>query len=303
MTLCDIVIPKLEQLSNRSCFRFFHGRGGLYPPFIDLAIEWYAPVILIILYRDDYTQDLEQLVSELKKVAATKGIEGIVLQKRFLAQSPKQLIWGSVPEPHLVVEDGLEIQVNLLNNQNHGLFLDSYNVRRKVEEISANKVVLNLFAYSCCISLYAKKGLARKVINVDMSNSALRLGRTNHLNNSLIQGVEFFAHDILKSFGKLDRHSPYDLIIVDPPSTQWQSFNYRKDYTKLLKRLVPMLSENGEMLLCLNDPEESQAFLQQLIAPYSLHIVESLGLTQGFEEKNIEQGLKVIRVANCLDHR
>ncbi|WP_199519176.1 class I SAM-dependent methyltransferase, partial [Psychrobacter sp. bablab_jr012] len=52
----------------------------------------------------------------------------------------------------------------------------------------------------------------------------LRTGKQNHQLNGFTRGVSYLPHDILKSFGKLKKSAPYDLIIVDPPSFQKGSF-------------------------------------------------------------------------------
>ena len=300
MSLVHYLAPKLALLGSRQCWRLLHGRGGLFPPYFNIAVEWYQPAILIILYRQEHLEDVEELCVTLRQYSEVKAV---VLQRRYIAGAPKELIWGVIPSPHVVRENDVSIQLNLLENQNHGLFLDSYLVRKRVGELSKDKSVLNLFAYTCVFSLYALNSGAKSVVNMDMNKSSMRIGESNHRLNGLLKGVHFFAHDIFKSFAKIMRFGPYDLIIVDPPSMQWQSFDYRKDYRKLLMRLLPALSAGGEMILCLNDPEESSDFLLSMLDDLSLELKESLPLAEGFEEKNPAEGLKVIRVANCLNRQ
>ena len=55
------------------------------------------------------------------------------------------------------------------------------NTREYLSKISKNKKVLNLFSYTCGFSMYARRGGAKEVINIDMNKSVLITGQKNHL--------------------------------------------------------------------------------------------------------------------------
>lgn len=294
MSLQFLLSSSFEKLATLGPRRLLHGRGGMFPDYPHLVIDWYPPVMLFICY---HPQTEVQLQAELESFRQCPAIKAAVLQRRYEGRNDKSILWGEITGPFWVEENGLSFQVNLQDNLNHGLFLDTALARQRVEQISQHRTVLNLFCYSCAFSLYALRGGAKHVYNMDMSKGALRLGRENHRQNDMLDSrVSFFSHDILKSFGKLDRLAPFDLIIIDPPTFQHGSFDYKKDYAKLLRRLVPNLSDRGELLLCLNCPDEDLSFFENLLSPLSLHIKESLPLAEGFEEYNVSRGLKVIRV-------
>lgn len=90
--------------------------------------------------------------------------------------------------------------------------------RKWVLENSKNKRVLNLFAYTCGFSVSAIAGNAQSVVNLDMAKAALSKGRVNHqLNEHDLRKVRFLGYDLFKSWGKVKKFGPYDLIIIDPP--------------------------------------------------------------------------------------
>ena len=62
-------------------------------------------------------------------------------------------------------------------------------------------------------------------------------------------------YDILKSWSRIKKRSPYDIIIIDPPSFQKGSFAATKDYEKIIKNLMILANENCVVLSCLNAPE------------------------------------------------
>jgi 23S rRNA (cytosine1962-C5)-methyltransferase len=206
---------------------------------------------------------------------------------------------GSVPEPHVVTEQGARFRVHVLKGQNHGLFLDMAEGRRWVREHVAARPglkVLNLFAYTCAFSVVARQAGAGHVLNVDMSHGAIAIGQQNHQLNGLTTGVSFMAHDIFKSWGKITRGGPYDLIILDPPSYQKGSFVASKDYARLMRRLPELLAPGGHALLCLNAPELGLAFLQDQmreLAP-QLTFVQRVSNPAVFADVSAERALKVL---------
>lgn len=162
----------------------------------------------------------------------------------------------------MVEENGLKFQLDIGRNQNFGLFLDMRLGRDWVREHAAHKNVLNLFAYTCGFSVAAIAGGAGHVVNVDMAKASLSKGRENHLlNDHNVNQVSFLGHDIFKSWGKIKKAGPYDLIIIDPPSFQKGSFALTKDYARILRRLPDLLAPQGEVLACVNSPMVTSEFL------------------------------------------
>tara|TARA_B110000503_G_scaffold56880_1_gene91053 strand:+ start:723 stop:1196 length:474 start_codon:yes stop_codon:yes gene_type:complete len=59
-----------------------------------------------------------------------------------------------------------------------------------------------------------------------MAKASLGKGRDNHkLNGQNLQGVKFEGVDIFKSYGRLRKYGPYDILVCDPPSFQKGSVN------------------------------------------------------------------------------
>lgn len=278
--------------------RIFHGRGGLHPGCEHLALDAYAPALLLTSF-----QPLDE---------SALGAIGDALAARWRDISDAPLCWvyqrrgegaetrlmaGALPEPHVVTEAGARYLVHLLRGQNHGLFLDMAEGRRWVRDnVQRGDTVLNLFAYSCAFSVVALQAGAREVVNVDMAAGALATGRSNHELNGLKAGARFLAHDIFKSWGKLTRGGPYELVICDPPSFQKDSFVATKDYARLARRLPALLAPDGRALVCLNAPELGVAFLREAIeanAP-ELTFVERVANPAVFRDVSPDRGLKVL---------
>lgn len=290
------MLPSLTNLGLESR-RLLHGRGGFFEGWEHVAIDWFAPVILVTLYAEREAN--QELVENLIEAAqASPEVAAVVLQKRFLPKAPKETVYGLLPERVYAVESGLQFHLSLDRNQNHGFFLDMKPGRDWVRKHAEGKRVLNLFAYTCSLSVAAVAAGAEKVVNLDMASGALATGRKNHELNfekEQCQRASYLAHDLFKSWGKLKRGGPYDLIIIDPPSNQGSSFYAEKDYQKILRRLPELIHEGSQVLGCLNAPHLGEDFLTDLFADYKN--LGRLPCAEGFADNNPEASLKLLSFA------
>ncbi|MCT7946791.1 class I SAM-dependent methyltransferase [Shewanella septentrionalis] len=280
--------------------RLFHGRGGHYAGCEHLCLDWFTPVLLLTSFTplaDDDLATCQQAIAARWQAIRPDSQLNLVYQYRSAGETFTQVLQGEVPEPHIVSENGARFQVHLMRGQNHGLFLDMANGREWVRANARYKKVLNLFAYTCGFSVAALQGGADEVVNMDMSKGALGIGKQNHLLNDFSAGARFLGHDIFKSWGKLKKLGPYDIIVADPPSNQKGSFVATKDYVRLIRRLPELLAENGEVLLCLNAPELDTTFLRQQVADAApaLEYIERLANPPAFMDVSEEKSLKVLR--------
>lgn len=279
--------------------RLFHGRGRCWPGLEQITVDWLQGVLSVALFREPAPEQLVELEAMLNALAQTPQWTGeaILIQHRYLPDSPGQWLVGGPIQQREVVEDGLRYLLDLGVRQNNGLFLDMRYGRRWVREQSAGKRVLNLFAYTCGFSVAAIAGGAEQVVNLDMTKSALSRGRENHrLNGHAVGQVAFLGHELFKSWGKVRKYGPYDLIIIDPPTFQRGSFVLTQDYAKILRRLPELLREGGTVLACVNDPGIGSAFLIEGMAEQApaLKFVERLENPPEFPDVDVEGGLKAL---------
>jgi 23S rRNA (cytosine1962-C5)-methyltransferase len=286
--------------------RIFHGRGGLYPGCEQWALDAFPPVLVLTSFQPMSEDELAAVGAGLyerwTQIAPDQPLNW-VFQCRAEGHIETRLMSGSVPDPHVVTENGASFRVHVLKGQNHGLFLDMAEgrewVRRMVRNYAPDQPrlkVLNLFAYTCAFSVVAMQAGAKQVVNVDMSRGAMAIGQQNHALNGITTGATFLMHDIFKTWGKITRGGPYGLVIVDPPSYQKGSFIATKDYAKLMRRLPELLAPGGYALLCLNAPELGLDFLQdqmQELAP-ELKFVERVTNPAAFADVSPERSLKVL---------
>ena len=297
------IIERINQLQKTfspgnhiDSYRLFHGRGHCFPGLEFVTVDFFQPVLLVILFveppADWLTAFSQKIIAQVKP-----PVDVVILQKRYLQGAPSEILYGTLPDKIYARRGSLRFNLHLAQQQNSGFFLDMEPGRCWLEEQAYGKRVLNLFAYTCAFSVVAIAAGAEKVVNVDMSSAALNLGRTNHqLNNLEKQRSEFLAEDILKSWGRIKKRGPYDLVLIDPPSYQKGSFVAEKDYAKVIRRLPELMPDGGLVLACLNAPELNEDFLKQQFAaqcPESI-FVRRLEPHSGFPDANPDRQLKLL---------
>jgi 23S rRNA (cytosine1962-C5)-methyltransferase len=221
----------------------------------------------------------------------------MVVQRRYLQGAPSEILWGQLPDSLFARRGKSLFHLHLVQQQNSGFFLDIEAGRAWLEQYAAGKRVLNLFAYTCAFSVVAITAGAEKVVNVDMSSAALNVGRSNHqLNNLPKNKSEYVAENILKSWSRVKKPGPYDLVIIDPPSYQKGSFIADKDYAKVIRRLPELMPDGGLVLACLNAPELSEGFLkaQFLEQCPQAEFIRRLAGHENFPDIDPDQQLKLL---------
>ncbi|WP_047280699.1 class I SAM-dependent methyltransferase [Pseudomonas lundensis] len=282
--------------------RLFHGRGRCWPGLEQLTVDWLQGVVLVSLFKEPEAAALQALKALLINLAQTpvwqaSGAHTLVLQHRYTLQSDTEWLVGEAIDEWTLTEGGLRYRVDLGRKQNNGLFLDMRYGREWVKAHAQGKRVLNLFAYTCGFSVAAIEGGAEHVVNLDMSRAALSRGRDNHrLNGHDMSKVTFLGHELFKSWGKVKSTGPYDLVIIDPPSFQKGSFLLTKDYQRVVRRLPELLSENGLVLACMNDPSLGSDFLIGGVTEYApgLRFDQRLANPPEFPDADPECGLKAL---------
>ena len=265
----------LENLKDKSpeMKRVFHGRGNFYDDYNYLVIDSLNDILLATLFQE-IPQDIEkQIINVLEEVYEEKHFKSLVLQRRYKKDNLNEVLKGIVPKDSIAIENALKYKINF-SNQNIGIFPDMKVGREYIQSICKDKNILNLFSYTCAFSVAAISAKASKVVNVDMAKGALTTGRENHhLNNLDTKKVKFMPYDILKSWSRIKKEGPYDIIIIDPPTLQKGSFEATKDYEKIIKRLDQLANEKCVVLACLNAPDLPSAFIKDIFKEFASDFV------------------------------
>ena len=291
--LREIILNNLEN-KNEELKRVFHGRGNSYDDYKYLVVDSINDILLATFFEQIDESIEKDLIKLLDEIYAIKDFETLIIQRRYKKDNLNEILRGKVSSNAIAIENALKYKINF-SNQNIGIFFDMKKGREYIQSICKDKNILNLFSYTCAFSVAAISEGASKVVNVDMSKTALTIGRENHRINKLdTKKVKFMPYDILKSWSRIKKEGPYDIIIIDPPSFQKGSFAATKDYEKIIKRLNELSAEKCTVLSCLNAPELDTDFIKNIFNEFAKEFtyekrIENL---ETFEAIDEEKSLK-----------
>lgn len=254
-------IRKWAKRTGCNCFRIYDKEIRQYP----LAIDFYAGRYCVHYFapRGEPEDAPEGLVAEVHAIlsdifgAAPADVFWRTRSKRKETRQYEKI--GESKEFFTVIEFGVLFKINLVDYLDTGLFLDHRETRKIVADISSDKRVLNLFAYTCSFSVHAAASGAAYTKSVDMSNTYTAWGRDNFLLNGIsLKNNEVVRADCLKFLDEEVRSgSKYDIIIIDPPTISRskkmdQLFDVQVDYVTLIHKALKLLSPQGVIFFSTN---------------------------------------------------
>lgn len=127
---------------------------------------------------------------------------------------------GEEPPVAVVIEEnGVKIEVDIKGGHKTGFYLDQRDNRQAAAKYVKDKEVLNCFCYTGGFGVYALQNGAKKVTNVDLSDSALEIAKRNAEHNELdLSKAEFIKADVFKLLRQYrDEGRKFDTIVLDPP--------------------------------------------------------------------------------------
>jgi 23S rRNA (cytosine1962-C5)-methyltransferase len=199
-------------------FRLVHAEGDGMP---GLIIDWYDGVAVMQAHSLGMHQQFPQLLEGLKdlfgdelkavydKSAKTLKKSGAVSEDRYLYKNG---------EPDLTASEyGIKFEIDWLEGQKTGFFIDQRENRRLLGQYAKGKSVLNTFCYTGGFSLFAMQAGAKTVHSLDSSARALDLVtnniKLNGFDDSNHKNIKADAVEYLK-----DLDQDYDIVILDPPA-------------------------------------------------------------------------------------
>jgi 23S rRNA (cytosine1962-C5)-methyltransferase len=205
--------------------RLINGESDGWP---GLVLDCYAGTLVMKLYTPAWLPRLAMLRDLL---VAASGPERIVLRlsRNLEAKAAEagvsdgQILHGPPFEGVVTfLESGLRFESDVLRGQKTGFFLDQRENRRRVETLARGAEVLNAFSFTGGFSLYAARGGAKSVTDLDISAHAIDAAGRNFALNRDDPGVAACEHLTVQAdaFAWLEnaRDARYDLVVVDPPS-------------------------------------------------------------------------------------
>lgn len=238
----------LAKSHDSNVYRLIHGEGDDLP---GLIVDFYAGVAVVQFHsvgmykvRQEIAKAIVEVMGDQLSAIYDKS-EGTLPFKAGL--NPRNEYLYGASENFIAIENGLKFNVDWLEGQKTGFFVDQRENRSLLEKYAKDKNVLNMFCYTGGFSFYAMRGGARLVHSVDASARAIELTNRNvDLNFPGDSRHEAFVEDAFKFLEK--SKYTYDLIILDPPAfAKHQNVleNAIQGYKKLNRKGIEVVKPGG----------------------------------------------------------
>lgn len=242
---------KREHLFNETnCVRAFYSEGDGIPGLIIDKFEKYVSV----QFRNSGIESFRQeIINVIKKVMKPKGIyERSDVENRTHegVEQKTGIIFGEIPERIIMEDNGLKYNIDIVEGQKTGFFLDQRESRKFIRKYLDNsKKFLDVFSSSGGFSIAALKEGCKKVVAIDKDAHALELCRENYELNGFQNEFETLEGDaflLLKTLA--GRGEKYDVITLDPPSLikkKTELYKGRDFFMELCEESFKLLDEGG----------------------------------------------------------
>lgn len=247
------------------CCRLVFGEADQLP---GLTVDKYSDIlsVQVLSYGLERVKDIiyRALVDELalhgvsvrgimeRNDVAIRELEGLTQYKGwyeapFLPNAPA----SAVTE---ITENGIKYEVDVLNGQKTGFFLDQKYNRLAAAKIAKGKRVLDCFTHTGSFALNAARGGAEHVTAVDVSHLAVETARENAKRNGLDGIMDFVCEDVFELLPRLsEQRAKYDYVILDPPAftkSRGTVKNAERGYKEINLRAMKLLPRGGYLATC-----------------------------------------------------
>ena len=185
----------------------------------------------------------------------------------------KGVVIGREPDDTIYVreEDQVYIPVDIKNGHKTGAYLDQRLSRIKASSLSKGASVLNCFSYTGGFGLWALKGGAKRIENVDVSEHALNAAKTGVAFNHLDPGrCKFLKKDVFAYLREqVENGAKYDLVILDPPKFAESAANLKKacrGYQDINRLGLKLVAKGGHLLTFSCSGLVDPALFQKIVA-------------------------------------
>jgi 23S rRNA (cytosine1962-C5)-methyltransferase len=218
-------------------YRLVHGEGDHLP---GLIIDHYNGNLVVQAHAVGIHMQRNLIAIALKNIYG-KNLKSIYYKSKDTlpsdyAQSDESIgfLEGN-NSSETIMEYGNKFQIDFIQGQKTGFFIDQRENRNLLRKYSHKKTVLNTFCYSGGFSVYALEAGAAYVESLDSSRKAIELTEKNIALN--FPGTEKHGVIVADALQYIkDTEKTYDVIILDPPAFAKHS-NVRHNAVQGYKRL------------------------------------------------------------------
>ena len=152
-----------------------------------------------------------------------------------------------------ITENGILYDVDYIEGQKTGFFLDQKYNRLAIRKIAKGRKVLDCFTHTGAFALNAAV-TAEKVTAVDISETAIEMAKHNASLNGF-ENMDFVQANVFDLFTEsaLTKHKEYDMIILDPPAFTKSRSTVKeatRGYKEINLKAMRLLPRGGYLATC-----------------------------------------------------
>ena len=247
------------------CCRLIHGEADQMP---GLTVDRYGSILVAQVLSLGMEVRKHLLYPLLVEQLKNDGIEIRAIYERNEAALrdkeglPKEKGFYPLPglatdlDGHLeLVENGIRYDVDYINGQKTGFFLDQKYNRRAAAALAPGRRVLDCCTHTGAFALNCAQAGAEHVTAVDISKDAVELTRRNAALNNLSDKIDVQQADVFDLLTILaqEKKHPYDYIILDPPAFTKSGAtvkNAYRGYKEINLKAMKLLPRGGYLATC-----------------------------------------------------
>ncbi len=245
---------RMKFFSGEEAYRVVYSEADLLP---GLIVDRYGDHVVVQILTAGMDRQADAIVKAIDAVlsprsmiarndASSRAIEGLPVEKKILT--------GEMETPVVISKNGLEFELDLLEGQKTGFFLDQSENYRVLKGLVEGGEVLDAFCYTGGWSMHAAQFGAKEVTGIDQSEGAIERARRIAVRNHFESRCRFEVanvFDILTAYEAEGRS--YDCIILDPPSfvkRRKEIENAVRGYKEINLRAMKLLRPGGFLVSC-----------------------------------------------------
>ena len=231
-----------------------------------LGVQFTAGALL--RWREPILEHLSQATGARQVVvridAKTAKHEGVDEEASQLVGSESTL------EPIKYRQNGLDLQVDLLEGQKTGGYLDQRLNHAAAAGYCEGRRVLDVCCYTGGFGLVAARAGAASITAIDSSATAIAGAQASAERNGLIDRMSFLQEDCFDALNRLrEAGERYDVVVLDPPrfaGSRHQIDQALRAYRRLNSLAVDLLPPGGILVTCSCSGRVSRSdFLNMLV--------------------------------------
>ena len=267
--------------SDFSCCRLIFGEADAFPGFtvdrfgsvivtqvLSLGIERIKDKLyaaLVRLLREEFGTEINVLYE--RNDVAIRTLEGMEQYKGFWQGEGLLTDTDGITT---ITENGIVYEVDYINGQKTGFFLDQKYNRAAIAKIAKGRKVLDCFTHTGSFGLNAARGGASHVTSVDISADAIAMAKKNAESNALDGGMNFVCADVFELLTSMAEKGKgdYDFIILDPPAftkSRDTLKNAIRGYKEINLKAMKLLPRGGYLATCSCSHFMTETYFKQML--------------------------------------